>query len=347
MKKLIYLSVFFQESYINLLRLFSLSFAFFGNKDDNTDILILTMWPFHDKIKKIFNDLNIEVSIHCLNLFTFFEAAYSRLYVFDYPNINNYQKILYLDTDILITNNINNILDLDIDNKLYTLMEGTIGDPCHGIEFFDFTKIDRETPAFTSGILLFNNSENIKDIFHRIVIHIKKDCSEGKPIPICLDQAYIVYHAISENIYNNQLLIGKCINNPIEFTENTVNHFMGWPGHYDSKYDKMMRFMNNIFENIKLNKDLINNNSKIINKVYNWNNTKINFIENCICRKESERSEDPSLFSEGEYNLFNNRIAFLKLNDIEYIIKFNESYTYFVSIRQHDYNVLLGFLVNI
>jgi lipopolysaccharide biosynthesis glycosyltransferase len=342
MRKLIYLCVFFNENYLNLLRLFSLSLSFFGNKDENTDILILTMWPFFDKVKDIFQKINMPVSIYCLDLYTFFEAAYSRLYIFDYPYIDIYQKILYLDADILITNNVNNILDLTVDDKLYTLIEGKIGDEYHGVELFDFSKIDPETPAFTSGILLFNNCEIIKDMFKRIIVHIKKDCSEGKPIPSCLDQPYIVYYAITENIYNNELLIGKCINNPTEFNENTVNHFCGWPGHYESKYDKMMRFMNNIFHSGKESEEEINDiYNKIINKIYYWRhdsytvNGEIKFLENNMLYTS---------FGNGTYKIYNNRTTLLRWNDIDHIIKFNESYTYFTSIRQYDYNVSSGIL---
>ena len=39
-----------------------------------------------------------------------FEACYSRLKIFEYSDINKYDKILYLDYDILITNNLSNIL---------------------------------------------------------------------------------------------------------------------------------------------------------------------------------------------------------------------------------------------
>lgn len=340
MKKLIYLCIFFNENYLNLLRLFTLSLAFFGNKDDNTDILILTMWPFHDKVKDIFQKVNMPVSIYCLDLYTFFEAAYSRLYIFDYPQINEYEKILYLDADILITNNVNNVLNLEIDDKLYTLKEGKIGDEYHGIEFFDFSQIDSETPAFTSGILLFNNCEIIKDMFTRIIIHIRKDSSEGKPIPACLDQPYIVYYAINENVYNNELLIGKCINNPTEFTENTINHFMGWPGHYESKYDKMMRFMNNIFYMGKEDeKETIITYSNIINKIYYWMhdsvtvNGEIKFLENNVLSTS---------FGNGTYKIYNNGIALLRWNEIDHIIKFNDSYTYFLSIRHYDYNISSG-----
>jgi len=40
--------------------------------------------------------LNISGKIWCIDLKTKFEAGYSRLKIFNYPNINLYRKILYL-----------------------------------------------------------------------------------------------------------------------------------------------------------------------------------------------------------------------------------------------------------
>ena len=67
--------------------------------------------------------MDISEKIWCINLKTIFEAGYSRLKIFDYPCINLYNKILYLDCDILVTNSINNILDFQLENKLYALKE--------------------------------------------------------------------------------------------------------------------------------------------------------------------------------------------------------------------------------
>ena len=81
------------------------------------------------KIQAIFDNLNISGKIWCIKLpapardaidgelpwsILIFEPACSRLKIFDYSRINLYNKILYLDCDILVTNSINNILVLYI-----------------------------------------------------------------------------------------------------------------------------------------------------------------------------------------------------------------------------------------
>ena len=112
-KTIIYSCVFFNEKYINLINLLLKSYKLFGNSDDNVDYLIICNTDFKNKIKAIFDNLNMSGNIWCIDLKTIFEAGYSRLLIFDYPNINLYRKILYLDCDILVTNSINNILNFN------------------------------------------------------------------------------------------------------------------------------------------------------------------------------------------------------------------------------------------
>ena len=165
-KTIIYSCVFFNEKYINLINLLLKSYKLFGNSPDDVDYLIICNTQFHNKIKAIFDNLNISGKIWCIDLKTKFEAGYSRLKIFDYPDINLYNKILYLDCDILITNSINNILDFQLENKLYALQEGNTNHVFWGSQFFDNNP---NCEAFTSGILLFNNNPVFKELFSNIL----------------------------------------------------------------------------------------------------------------------------------------------------------------------------------
>ena len=221
------------------------SYKLFGNSSDDVDYLIICNPNFQKKIQAIFDNLNISGKIWCIDLKTKFEAGYSRLKIFDYPNINLYNKILYLDCDILVTNSINNILDFQLENKLYALQEynQTI---IWGSQFFDKNP---NCSAFTSGILLFNNNIIIKDLFSQILLHIDNHITSNLPIPICLDQPFIVYHAVKNNLYDNQKLINIVINNPNNFNNETISHFPGGPGNYESKIVKMTNYIKNMMFN--------------------------------------------------------------------------------------------------
>jgi lipopolysaccharide biosynthesis glycosyltransferase len=218
----------------------------------------MTSESFKDKINEELKEYNLPIYFYIQDLNTLFEAGCARLHIFYYKNIRMYNKILYLDADILINNDINTIFDLNIDNdKLYALEEGIINHPNWGDQFFDFNEIDPNTVAFTSGILLFNNNNEIKSLFKDIIKHIDTYIYiENNPIPYCLDQPFIIYNAVIQNKYNNKLLNLYAENNPEVISNKVIYHFPGGPGLYSSKYEKMNHFNNVIRE------------SRIIKKVF-------------------------------------------------------------------------------
>ena len=135
---LIYICVFHQKSYIDLLELLINSIEENSGDLINTDILILTTSDFLPNIKeKINNVFNIKYMI-LDNLTTLFQAGCARLNIFSYEHIDKYEKILYLDSDILIAKSLNTLFDLEInENKIYALEEGTIDHDFHGGQFFN------------------------------------------------------------------------------------------------------------------------------------------------------------------------------------------------------------------
>ena len=278
-KTIIYSCVFFNAKYINLIKLLLLSYLFFGNTSDDIDYLVICNHEFKNNIQQIFHNLNINGKIWCLNLKTKFEAAYSRLKIFDYMNIKLYDKILYLDCDILITNSINKVLDFPLENKLYALQSGNTNHAWWGKQFFNNN--NPNCIAFTSGILLFNNNIKIKNLFSQILSHISSHIANNLPIPVCFDQPFIVYHAFKNNLYDNQKLINLVIDNPKKFNGETISHFPGGPGWY-SKINLMSEFINNIIFNLKneeLVPEIVVRVNKLLNKTYTWESGTIKFLK--------------------------------------------------------------------
>ena len=74
--------------------------------------------------------------------------------------------------------------------------------------------------------------------------HIEKSkISKIYKIPAMYEQPFIVYNAISQNKYDNQLLKEYAENNPlIVDPKKIIYHFPGGPGNYKSKYEKMSSF---------------------------------------------------------------------------------------------------------
>ena len=328
-KTIIYSCVFFNEKYIHLINLLLKSYKLFGNSSDDVDYLIICNPNFQKKIQAIFDNLNISGKIWCIDLKNKFEAGYSRLKIFDYPDINLYNKILYLDCDILVTNSINNILDFKLENKLYCLQEGNTNHEFWGSQFFDKNP---NCSAFTSGILLFNNNIIIKDLFSQILLHIHNHITSNSPIPVCLDQPFIVYHAVKNNLYDNQKLINIVINNPNNFNNETISHFPGGPGNYESKIVKMTNYMRDIMFNVT-NKELkLTNNNSLINKTYIWDNSNIEFLENGKMKA----------FGHGRYSFINKYLLRCYFGGRKHLLKFNQDYSKFISVRKDDFEVVCG-----
>tara|TARA_B100000401_G_scaffold436142_1_gene379068 strand:+ start:2332 stop:4014 length:1683 start_codon:yes stop_codon:yes gene_type:complete len=273
-KTIIYSCVFFNEKYINLANLLLKSYKLFGNSSDDVDYLIICNPELKDKIQDIFDSLHINGKIWCIKLKSIFEVGYSKLQIFNYPYINSYNKILYLNYNVLITNSIHNILDLPLDNKLYAPQEGNTNNDLWGKQFFDNNP---NCSAFTSDILLFNNNTIINKLFSQILLHINSHIKNNSSMSHLLDQPFIVYHAIKDNVYDNKQLTNIVINNPNHYNNETICHFTGGPGEYESKIIKMTNYMKNIMFNTRVyNNNNINNHCVSINT--NLNDEKAKFL---------------------------------------------------------------------
>jgi lipopolysaccharide biosynthesis glycosyltransferase len=254
----IFICLFNNPNYINMLFLLLESIQLYGQlKDGNTEILIYTSTQFMKVIKlcpyPIVNQLTkFEIND---NYRTVEKACKARLDLFDLlvPGKYNcqknlYQKILYLDTDIIVKGNLQTIFDLCQKDKLYVLEEGSIDSDT---DFWGKTLFQNagdlelytnkmDAKAFTSGILLFNNSETIKNLFSCINLDIIK-----RPFKFyCHDQPYIVYNAFKYDLYDNQALKPFAVNNDHDVcSSKTIHHFPGDPGMHQNKLKHMFAFL--------------------------------------------------------------------------------------------------------
>ena len=250
----IFICVFYQEKYVEMFYLLLESILIYGNIDDNTNILIYTSTPFMNMIKQshLFNNEKIKFEIN--DTYNSIDTACkARLDLFNLQSIVEYNKILYLDTDILVKDDINKIFNVCEEDILYVLEEGLLNDKPHidpygGTRLFgDEINNYSDKTGFTSGILLFNNCEKIKDLFNKI----NEDIIKRPYNFLCYDQPYIVYNAFKYNLFDNKVLKQYVVNDDYNIHSNKViHHFPGGPGNYGHKIEKMTIFLNNL-KNIK------------------------------------------------------------------------------------------------
>lgn len=245
--KCIYICVFNQESYVDMFFILLESIFTYACLDEDTKILVYTSTPFMNKIKKnrLFDNTKIifEINDDYNNID---KACKARLDIFSFPSVKNFSKILYLDTDVLVKDDINKVLDVCEDDILYALEEGNIN---HEADFYGKTLFGDEVnfyndkTAFTSGILLFKNCEKIKNLFEKI----KEDIIARPYYFSCHDQPYIVYNSFKYNLYNNKILKSSVVNNDYNIdSDKIIHHFPGGPGVYQHKVEAMNNFLYNI-----------------------------------------------------------------------------------------------------
>jgi lipopolysaccharide biosynthesis glycosyltransferase len=221
-------------------------------EDNCIEILIYTSTKFMNMIKQspfykvLFQIICFEIN-DTYN--TVEKACKARLDLFDLlASTNkkyNYEKILYLDTDIIVKGDLQNIFELCLKDKLYVLEEGSIDSDS---DFWGKTlfvsagdlELYANKHAFSSGILLFNNCEKIKELFSCI----KEDIIKRPFTFYCHDQPYIVYNAFKYGLYDNQVLKEFVVNNDHDIrSSKIIHHFPGDPGMHHNKLKHMFAFL--------------------------------------------------------------------------------------------------------
>lgn len=281
-RNLTYMCVFYNKDYIKLLTLLFSSIRFYSNVT-TSDFLVLTSKTFEPLIQDLAKQVNIPIHTMTLDIITIFQAASARLSIFDYEHIQSYNKILYLDTDILVKGDLSTLFQLPLTDKVYALESGFTDSINFGVQFFTPPV---KTAGFNSGTLLFPNSPTIQSLFERIRLHITTHTNSGLTPPYALDQPFINYHAIKDGLYENQTLkpyIALYEDNDVPTNEHTaiVCHFSFPIGNFAHKYNRMKTYFNRY-----LNYFTIEDKLQIVDilkgKRFSWDTGFIEFQENQV-----------------------------------------------------------------
>jgi predicted O-methyltransferase YrrM len=187
-----------------------------------------------------------------------YKSCLSRLDLFELQSIKPYDRILYLDIDIIIIKDINPVFDIVEKNVLYALEEGSITDEFWGKSLFgDEINNYKNKKAFSSGVLLFNNSPEMSHFFKTV----KEDTKTREHW--FGDQPYFVYNAFKYNMYDSQKLIPFIgLNDGDPNTDKTISHFCCGPGEYIDKWVRMINCLTDLKN--KMTEEIINKCNKYI-----------------------------------------------------------------------------------
>jgi lipopolysaccharide biosynthesis glycosyltransferase len=253
----IFICVFNNPNYINMLYILLDSIHSYSsinnkNMDIDIEILIYTSSKFMNTIqqsifyKALFKIICFEIND---NYNTVETACKARLDLFNLGSSKKYSKFLYLDTDIVVKGDLNIVFNLCTKDTLYALEEGSIDSNTDfwGKTLFENAKdlhlYANNFSAFSSGILLFNNCDKMKQLFTIIQADFKK-----RPFHFyCHDQPYIIYNSFKYELYDNQVLKDVVVNNDHDFSSNKIiHHFPGDPGIHKDKLKFMFAFLNGL-----------------------------------------------------------------------------------------------------
>jgi alpha-N-acetylglucosamine transferase len=116
------------RDYVNLLSMCLKSLDKFGNKPDNADVIVFTSEELTPDVETAICKLSFPVRIHMIkDITTVRDGLGERLKIFENINCFQYERILYLDSDILVGNSIATLFTPQLKNDtVYAMKEGTL-----------------------------------------------------------------------------------------------------------------------------------------------------------------------------------------------------------------------------
>lgn len=197
-KNLIYYTIYFNKGYIELLNKSvtsvleqtKMEFDLLLISDQATKEIIMQQ-PFVEKIQPKF--------LLTQTPFDGIEASQNKTRVFEYDNINEYDKILFLDCDIVCLKDVKTIFDNELKHDvLYTARNTNLAywhhkTFHHGFEFLGDEHVREMTLAqqmpFNAGQFLFRNSDRMRAHFDNVNWFMKNWAGE-----YFFEQAFIGYY---------------------------------------------------------------------------------------------------------------------------------------------------------
>jgi hypothetical protein len=259
-KNLIYYTVSGDKNYLQLLNLSIESLTIFGKYKG--DILLICDQVIKDNITIDYPNLKFMIVDEVdKNL-----SSGNKLRIYEYENLSNYDNILFLDSDILIINDINIVFKESnlINDKFIVSSEIGLGHNNRVITNYghagelltdDQKIIYKDVPCINAGCFLFrNNKENLEILKETYNLYIN-----GKRFDL-YEQPYLNYVLLIKNkfIHNLQPYISHLA---LIDKEKSIIHYCGNIGNFQSKF----KFMKRDLEILKMNNNFISYDIDILN----------------------------------------------------------------------------------
>ena len=264
---LVYSCVFYNEKYLIIMEKLLSSF-YKHNKSSDLVYLIVTNKALEKKVLEICTKIGLQFDIWVIdicnyesNIDNIYESTYSRYMIYQYPKLNNFEKILYLDCDILILGNLEPLFNFDLVDNLYTMFEESHRQShCQLFSDDDFKILKNNKKTFTTAVILFNNNPLICSYLKNIYEAIKKFHNKYKKPLYSYDQPIVNKLGYTNKIINNIDLNKWCmnimpqdgINKLSHLNKYLICHFATEVGNDTHKIERISiseKYLNNIISN--------------------------------------------------------------------------------------------------
>jgi lipopolysaccharide biosynthesis glycosyltransferase len=234
------------KEYLAMFRIFIQSLILFSKP--KYELLIITDAP-SKKIIENFEELKYIKKHHFLLTPTdknLYNALLHKCDIGSFKFFNNYDKIMYLDCDIILQNDINKLFDIKIKNNiLYAPKEGTLDGKYWTLNLYNKKDFENLTKlgfhSFNSGTMLFKPSEKMKEHFENVKnLALKYNGSHF------YDQSFLNYYFNINKLSNTEYISKYIILFPDVnkyYPEKTIVHFAGI-GRYKEKAKIMKNYLN-------------------------------------------------------------------------------------------------------
>ena len=243
---LVYTTCFHQESYTDVVKFLVDTYFKHNASASNIDFLIYTTSELRALIEAkcpgnpiLFYEKNFYKTMN--------QARISKMDIFDYPEIANYEKILYLDADSLVLRDLTCVFDVIHTDKIHAHQEATV---LGGVYWGDYLFLKENpnylnTEALSVNALGFKNLPEHKKTFAKIKQAFYLDMYQNKLQ--FYDQPHLNFHLIHNGLAEldafKPLIQNRSSAEHAFKTSAAVVHMAGCPGHANVKIDLCRDFM--------------------------------------------------------------------------------------------------------
>ena len=225
-------------------------------KDESFDILLYCNNDCFEGLNKYFPGIAEEILVwksYCMYSSPLDESCWSRYEIFNWIDIDNYEKVLYLDTDTIISGNPADLFSLFIKKyfPIFALGESSGPDkPFHGQQLYKLFDIDYSKMLhFSTGIILFDNCRYVRRVFkksrdfcQKFIQEYEKQYNQPAEKFSRSDQPTLNFLLNKKSKVDIKTLRNYAKNNPSSNDRYLISHFPGGVGN-SNKVAKVMNFL--------------------------------------------------------------------------------------------------------